>query len=267
MATPEPLPLPTPEPAPATETDSGQTEAPDVFGTLATLTPIDEIVVVIPANNEEELLGGCLTALEIAMRVVTAESVAVPTVRVVLVLDSCTDASAAIAARWPAVEVITAQFRNVGQARAFGVGHALRLSSASPDRVWIANTDADSQVPPHWIARQLAIARSGIRLMIGSVRPDPRDLTPAQRELWTHRHPVETATKRIYGANLGVRADGYLAVGGFPAIIEHEDVVLVDRLHRHGVSGTVSHSCWVQTSARIVGRTPGGFAAHVRENY
>lgn len=236
---------------------------------VAARTVIEEVAVVIPANNEEALLNSCLAAMEAAVQqIALQESTSRPFVRVILVLDSCTDGSAAIAARWPRVDVLTVHFRNVGRARAHGVEYALRQSSAAGfDRLWIANTDADSEVPPHWIARQLTLAQSGIRLMIGSVRPDPRDLTPQQRQLWAQRHPTSTAARRIYGANLGVRADGYLRAGGFPEITEHEDVVLVDRLQRAGVVGAVSNSCWVQTSARTVGRTPGGFAAHLRENY
>lgn len=227
--------------------------------------PIDEIVIVVPAHDEEALLGACLEALGAA---IAAHAGCVdPVPRVVLVLDACVDGSAAVAGAFPWVDVLAAELSNVGAARALGISHALAASAHPPNRVWIANTDADSRVPLSWIDEQLAAAASGIGALIGGVRPDPGDLTAEQFRAWQERHSSHDHTERIHGANLGVRADAYLAVGGFPAVREHEDVMLVERLRAHGIPVASWPTCWVQTSARIIGRTPGGFAAYVRAHY
>ncbi|MFC6344030.1 hypothetical protein ACFP8W_18770, partial [Nocardioides hankookensis] len=66
----------------------------------------------------------------------------------------------------------------------------------------------------------------------------------------------------VHGANLGVRLTAYLEAGGFPEVREHEDVALFEAVLRTGrpwVTGTR-----VTTSARLRGRTPGGFAGYLR---
>ena len=67
--------------------------------------------VVVPAHNEEELLPACLAALR------EAAGVAGVPVRLLVVADACTDATAAVAAAGGA-EVIRIRARNVGAARA-----------------------------------------------------------------------------------------------------------------------------------------------------
>ena len=68
----------------------------------------------------------------------------------------------------------------------------------------------------------------------------------------------------MHGANLGVRADAYLAVGGFAPVPAHEDVGLVDRLVAAG-----RRVCWVDvprvvTSPRLDARAPAGLGADLR---
>ena len=103
--------------------------------------------------------------------------------------------------------------------------------------------------------------------MLGAIRPDPRDLAPHQFRQWQLRHLAAAPTAHVHGANLGVRAAAYLEAGGFPDLPEHEDVTLVERLRSVGATIQSSDACWVQTSARTTGRTPGGYAAHVRAFY
>jgi LmbE family N-acetylglucosaminyl deacetylase len=67
-----------------------------------------------------------------------------------------------------------------------------------------------------------------------------------------HRH--------VYGANLGVRADAYLAVGGFPADGAGEDHGLWERLRAAGYPLVSPASPRVTTSARLHGRAEGGLA-------
>jgi hypothetical protein len=68
----------------------------------------------------------------------------------------------------------------------------------------------------------------------------------------------------VHGASLGIRADLYLAAGGFETVTEHEDVSLVDRCRRLGGVVVASDDAEVLTSGRTIGRTPGGYAAYLR---
>ena len=227
---------------------------------------IEAILVVVPIQNEERLLPRCLAALNAAVDRVTSNPGCNVDVEVILVLDSCDDRSADIARRSP-FHVTRIAARRVGAARAAGVQAGLRrLSHIDDRRIWLANTDADSAVPPNWLSHQLTLAESGLHLMIGTVRPDPSDLTAAQRAAWGSTHVLGEANGHVHGANLGVRADIYLAAGGFEAVTEHEDVLLVERIRATSAPEEATDECWVLTSGRSVGRTPGGYARHLRED-
>lgn len=225
--------------------------------------PLDEFAIVIPVNDEDRHLAACLAAVDAAVR----RSRPPLRMRVVVVLDACTDGSAEIAARWPGVETLAVDFRNVGASREHGIRHVLDGALAPASRLWLANTDADSTVPGDWISHHVDAAHAGAVVMLGAIRPDPQDLSPSKYRDWQRRHAAAPATTRVHGANLGVRADAYLEAGGFPAYPEHEDVALVESLRRRGAVIQSNPECWVQTSARTTGRTPGGYAAHVRAFY
>jgi len=128
------------------------------------------VAVVVPARNEERRLAACLSALQAAVGQLLGGGDATP-VRVVLVLDRCTDGSAAVAARWPSVQVVTTRHGRVGAARAAGIRHAAALAGVYPETTWIATTDADSVVPADWLQTQLHFARAGADLLLGMVRP------------------------------------------------------------------------------------------------
>ncbi|KAA9107704.1 glycosyltransferase [Microbacterium rhizomatis] len=222
---------------------------------------VTRVIVVVPVHNEEDLLDACLGALSAAVHRTERAGLACD-VRVVL--DDCTDASATLALSYP-FTVSTIRASMVGAARAHGVVTALAdLGDVDLHRVWIANTDADSQVPPQWIVDQVRIAALGTDVVLGGVRPDFADLTPVHRRHWLRTHPRGVPTGNVHGANLGIRADAYVLAGGFPAVAEHEDVQLVERARVAGARiGTSAHAP-VVTSGRQIGRTPGGYAAFVR---
>ncbi|MBD7997351.1 glycosyltransferase [Oerskovia gallyi] len=226
---------------------------------------VTRLAVVVPVNDEEELLPRCLAALDVAVARLRAERPAVR-VEVVVVLDDCTDRSASLAGSSP-FTVVETRCRRVGAARAAGVEAATgRLGRGRPARLWIASTDADSAVPAHWLTHQVALAEAGADLVIGTVRPDFDDLSPAQRAAWVATHPVGHANGHVHGANLGIRGDLYLAAGGFPGVAEHEDVGLVERARDAGARVVASDGGRVLTSGRTTGRTPGGYARHLRED-
>ncbi|GAA3882781.1 glycosyltransferase family A protein [Leifsonia kafniensis] len=227
-------------------------------------SPLEAIVVVIPVHNEEALLARCLSAMEQAISSARSLNGTAPEITVQVVLDACTDDSELIASAFP-YDSIGVDFTNVGQARALGVQRGIRrCAAAEPRSVWIANTDADSTVPPNWISAQIELAQRGVDLMVGTVRPDFADLDEPQRDAWTRTHTPGHANGHVHGANLGFRAHSYLQAGGFLALPEHEDVQLVSALRAlPGLVEVATDECWVLTSGRGVGRTPGGYAGYL----
>src|SRR5258707_544110 len=106
------------------------------------------IGVCIPAHDEEALIGRCLDSVFCAAAHADLQG---ETVAVVVVLDSCQDATESAVRRWPAIPLPIAA-RNVGKARALGSEYLLLLGAR-----WLAFTDADTTVSPSWLADQLAL--------------------------------------------------------------------------------------------------------------
>ncbi|MFS4505720.1 glycosyltransferase [Clavibacter sp. Sh2141] len=220
---------------------------------------IRAVAVVIPARDEEALVGRCLDSVEAAAVRARARGIRV---HVVLVADDCRDGTAEVARAFGA-EVIESAAGRVGAARARGVAAALAAWDGADDELWIACTDADSVVPRAWITSQLALADAGADVVVGTVRPELDALSPAQIAAWRATRVPGAANGHVHGANLGVRADAYVRAGGFPEVAEHEDVDLVARLRRTGVTITASAAGEVLTSGRRDGRTPGGYAGYL----
>jgi glycosyltransferase involved in cell wall biosynthesis len=217
-------------------------------------TRIDRIGVVVPVNDEDHALRECLDALDEA-----ASRVAVP-VTVVVVLDSCTDDSAAVVDgfRGDRVESIAVEANNVGAARAAGMATLLHRYPASG--TWLATTDGDSIVPRHWFAAQVRHAAAGARVVAGTVTvEDWGERSSALRErarkdyrAGPHRH--------VHGANLSFAADAYRAAGEFEPVTVDEGVRLVDALRANGELITWATDLAVVTSARRHARVPRAFA-------
>jgi glycosyltransferase involved in cell wall biosynthesis len=217
------------------------------------------VAVVIPAHDEEALIGRCLASVT---RAVAHAREGEPDleVAVVVVLDACSDTTAPQVRRWP-VEAIEIGARNVGTARRVGIERALQALSASPADTWIAMTDADTVVPSNWITHQLDLADTGVDLVLGTVRPDFADLSARHAAYWRATHHRGRPPGNVHGANLGVRASTYARAGGIPDLVEHEDVALVRAVRALGARERASDAHEVETSGRFTGRTPAGYAA------
>lgn len=217
---------------------------------------IERIGVIVPARNEAERIEACLASIQAAV-----SAVAVPC-HVIVVADSCDDATVELASRFEGVHVMTTNAGAVGPARALGVRRLLAGTRTPGERLWIANTDADSIVPENWLVAQLALANDGSDVIVGTVRPHEAEYPDELWPQWRRRHPAGKANGHVHGANLGVRASAYCAAGGFPSLAEHEDVALVEALSDFRV--VASAEAEVVTSARLDGRTPGGYAEYLR---
>jgi glycosyltransferase involved in cell wall biosynthesis len=223
---------------------------------------IRRIAVIVPAADEEEHIGDCLSAIRAAAGCLHRRT-GIP-VRVILVLDRCLDQTTAIARRSAGVELVTVSARNVGAARRAGAGRAL----AGPGRaseLWLASTDADSQVPVRWLTGMLAEAQAGAHLVLGTVVPGP-GLGQDRRRDWAGRHQLRDGHPHVHGANLGIRGDAYLALGGWPALPTGEDAELARRATAAGhVRIARTAAIPVVTSTRRAGRAPHGFSGYLRD--
>jgi hypothetical protein len=182
----------------------------------------------------------------------------------VVVLDGCRDRTAVIAATSREVQTVVVTAGSVGLARRAGASAAL-AGAGPPSELWLANTDADSQVPVNWLTTMVAEARLGAHLVLGTVLPG-RDLAPQARAEWLSHHHLRDGHPYVHGANFGIRADIYLSLGGWPAMVTGEDVELARRATRTGhlrISRTASIP--VVTSARQHGRAPQGFSGYLRD--
>ncbi|HXH77166.1 glycosyltransferase family A protein [Nocardioides sp.] len=221
------------------------------------------VAVVIPARDEELLLPACLDSVEHAIGVLLVTHPSIRC-RVFVVLDSCLDGTPEIVAARPPLEAVPVRVGQVGAARDAGLDAATKWSQATdPARVWIANTDADTVVPGHWLIEQMALAAAGHDLVVGTVQPEPTDLTRGELALWSERHTMPDGHEHVHGANLGFSLRAGHAVGGFPHVAVHEDVQLVRNLRESGAPWIASGGIRVVTSGRRCGRAPGGFATYL----
>jgi glycosyltransferase involved in cell wall biosynthesis len=225
--------------------------------------PVRAVAVIIPAHDEQELLGACLDALEPAVR--HAREAGLLRVLTIVIADACTDSTRATA-RARATVCLTANGRNVGAARALGTAHALAelaREGHDPAQVYLLHTDADTLVPTDWITRHVRAATRH-DAVLGPV--EVRDWTGRAEDCadrFAHAAALEPDEDRVHGANLGVRADAYLRVGGFPALPVAEDRAIVETLRTAGESVVFHGDLAVCTSARVSRRVHGGFSDYL----
>ncbi len=221
--------------------------------------------VVVPVHNEEDLLEASLQAVAAAADAVVDRV----TCHTVVVLDNCTDDSATIAYRWRRrmdrghqrhrIDVIETDARSVGAARRAGCAAIIARWLPRPlSALWLATTDADSEVPADWLAVQVAHHRAGREVWTGRVAVhDWSDRDPTTAQIWQRQYVAEELP--VHGANLGIVAARYVEVGGFPPVATGEDRALVHAAVAAGADAVHDH-LYVVTSSRPEGRAPGGFA-------
>jgi glycosyltransferase involved in cell wall biosynthesis len=206
------------------------------------------IGVVVPVHNDGLLLGNCLQAVRQAAAdpLLDAEPV-----EIVVVLDACTDRSAAVAVQHRA-QIVSLDAHCVGAARALGASLALDYGAR-----WIAFTDADTIVPANWLSAQLDQYADAT---CGQVCIDDWSGYPVGvRERFLARYSGET--RHIHGANLGISATAYEAAGGFPALKAGEDMALISSLVSRRGDVRWAGTARVVTSARWQTTIENGFAS------
>ena len=236
------------------------------------------VVVAVPARDEAAHIVGCLAALD------RAAARAGTVITIVVGANNCSDDTAALArtfaSRWVRIHVeeivLPPDHAHAGGARRHVMDRAASL--AGPGGV-VMTTDADSEVDIDWIAANLGEIGCGADAVAGVIGfdaaarkqlpelghrtaewqlaelharledlIDPRPHDPWPRHIWA------------WGASLALTVETYHAVGGVPLVPLAEDRALADAIERAGLKLRRSHAPLVFTSARRVGRAPGGFA-------
>jgi hypothetical protein len=226
---------------------------------------ITAVAVAVPANNEAASIVRCVMAIDRA-----ATRVGIPAFLVVAA-DRCVDDTVDRARRalrnTSALRgtVVGIDAGSAGVARETAARLAISATHSSGhrlSRIWLATTDADSRVDADWLAAQLSWAERGLAGVTGLVRLDT-DADPDVR----HRYQRYITTlgngaghDHVHGANLGMRADWWTRVGGFPALATGEDRGVWQRLRDAGAEVLGVTDLGVTTSGRTKGRAPSGLA-------
>ncbi|MDT0631493.1 glycosyltransferase [Rubrivirga litoralis] len=244
----------------------------------------------MPARDEAERLPQLVASLA-AQRDGAGRPLAPGAFEVVVLLNNCRDGSrealeragrAHPGLRLHAVEVeLAPPEAHVGRARQFVLDAACARFAALGRGGLILTTDADTRVPPDWVASAQAEVDAGADLVGGRVTLDPAEraaLPPAVRRMFLldigYRRALEEVCAlyapcawdpfprhhQHFGACLAVTAAAYRRAGGLPPVPASEDVALVRAVE--AVGGRVRHSYRFRaaTSARVVGRASGGLA-------
>jgi glucosyl-3-phosphoglycerate synthase len=235
-------------------------------------------IVVVPARDEQALIGRCLRALAAQQGLPPGAH------RAIVVLDGCRDGTAAAVRelrgecpQLPIEIVELRESRGVGRARRHGMDQACReLISAGCADGLIATTDADSIVANDWLASQLRLVKEGAQAIGGHIELlDENDAPPAPVAIAERRRRASVRLiaaqegapdgalsehHHFSGASLALTAETYLRCGGLPVRAALEDEALERELRARGVPIHRSRSVRVMTSARTDGRAPRGLA-------
>lgn len=252
-------------------------------------------VIVVPARNEEASLGATLDALRLQVGL-DGQPLAWDLYEVLLLLNNCTDRSAAVAERYAEHRAgfrlhvmecdLPVDEAHVGTARR-------RLMDLACDRLeWLGNetgailsTDADTVVAEDWIAANLAAIAAGAEVVGGRIELLPEDregLEPgvllayerdreyqhlvARLEGMLDPDPVDPWPRHLqhFGASLACTPEVYRRCGGLPPVKPLEDVAFIDALRRVGAKIRHAPEVRIFTSARLEGRAEVGLSGQLR---
>lgn len=192
-----------------------------------------KLAFVIPAHNEERLVGKCLTALVAQVEASGCDA------EIVVVNNASTDRTREIAAGFKGVRVVDEPAKGLVNARARG------LDETTAELV--ANLDADTAMPPGWIDTVLREFAADSRLVALSGPFFYYDLSPVQnflvRLFYLAAYPLYLINRyvlkvgsMVQGGNFVFRRSAWLSVGGYDRSIQFygEDTDVARRLNKVG---------------------------------
>jgi glycosyltransferase involved in cell wall biosynthesis len=207
---------------------------------------------VVPAYNEEALIGSCLTALlaEISRTRCRAE--------IIVVNNGSTDGTCYIASSYPTVKVVDEPVRGLVRAR--------RTGCLEANGKFIANIDADTILPKGWLSTALAefVLRPDLVALSGPyIYYDlPKWAKLAAAGFYRGAHIAHLLSRLLagrgsvmQGGNFIVSRSALEAAGGFNLDFQFygEDAELARRLSKVGVVKFTRALCALSSGRRFVG--------------
>jgi GT2 family glycosyltransferase len=240
------------------------------------------IVIAVPIRNEVERVEACLNAFATQTRV--------PDIVVVYLNDSDDGTEAVVRkmrARLPFFLDIVAvtlppAWANAGNARRLAM---CRAASYAGQHGVLLTTDADTIVPPDWVARTLAALAAGVDAVCGRIVVNALEAAAIPQTLHNddalecelldlldqiacsvdpEPHNPRPRHRQASGASLAISVEAFRRVGGIPPVASGEDRALIEALMR--IDARVRHDpdIVVVVSGRLDGRAPGGMADTIR---
>ncbi|MDN5763762.1 MAG: hypothetical protein L0H41_15775, partial [Microlunatus sp.] len=229
--------------------------------------PLD-VLVAIPAHDEQESIGRCLDSVRAAV-IIAQQAGVVGRARLAVAAHRCVDETVARVRQWlvehPGTDGLLVEdvdLKPVGAVRTELITTAMSAEPVLSPGCWILSTDADSIVPPGWITGLLAAARSeSADLVAGLADLDAWTAPEGARRVYAEivdAGIVGRQHRHVYAANLAVSWRAFQAVGGFPAVAHGEEHGLAAAVRASGRRVVSPLGPRVRTSARMPGRAAEG---------
>ena len=207
-----------------------------------------KLAFVIPAYNEEALIGKCVEA------VLAEVARSGRDIDVVVVNNNSTDRTGELAASYPGVRVVDEKQKGIVSARDGG----FRATTAE----LVANIDADTMVPPGWLDTVFEEFEKDPKLVCLSGPYIYYDLSGWNRFLvtlfyglttliyWVNRYVLRVGSV-VQGGNFVLKRDAWIKAGGFNREIKFygEDTDVAVRLSKVG-NVKFTHKLKMLTSGR-----------------
>ena len=244
-------------------------------------------VVAVPVRDEAERIGACLDAVS------AQEGLPPGAAAIVLLVNNSSDGTVDVVRRLaPALPHPLRMIErnspdaNAGWARRGAMDAAADwLEEAGATDGVVLTTDADSRVPPNWIAHNLATIAAGADAVAGQIALDAADearlpaslrerglleetyerlLTELSARIDPERHDPWPTHWTQSGASLAVTLAAYRRVDGMPPIALGDDRAFISRLRAADLVVRHTPAIVVATSGRLEGRAKGGVADTMR---
>lgn len=255
-----------------------------------------EACVTVPARDEEELLPSALCALA-EQKTIAGDRLDHGKYEVILLINNTRDRSRQVAEKFQRLyptfrlhvlekHLDTSHSHN-GYVRRLLMDEAYhRLEMRDRAGTAILSTDADSQVAPNWISRNLEELANGAEAVGGRVviaACEEALLQPSTQAIQRYDHLYRRLVAWLedrfdpqahdpwprhyqhFGASLALTPRIYRLVGRLPPRRYFEDIALYETLMQHDVRLRHSNRVRVFTSARLIGRARFGLSTELKD--